>query len=99
MDPVTLTANGVVSLVTAVALTAVILSRRVHEGILTKLGLIIVALSLFASALVSLFGDKPLPGLVNSAFALRVGLLIVCAGAGWRICFGKGGVWTRSPRP
>lgn len=91
MDPVTLTVNGVVSLVTAAALTAVILSPRVHEGALTKFGLIVVTLSLYASGLVSLFGDSPSPGLVHAAFVLRVGLLIVCAGAGWRIY--QGGVW------
>lgn len=83
MEPF-MTANGVVSFVTAAALTAVILSPRVSEGVLIKLGLVVVAFSLYVSGLVSLFSDDPTYGLVNSAFTLRVGLLIVCVGAALR---------------
>lgn len=77
-------ANGVVSLMTAAALTLVILSRRVNEGVLTKIGLIITTLSLYASGAVSFVADEAARGIVNSAFALRVGLLIICAGVAVR---------------
>lgn len=80
-----LVANGLVSIVTGLALTALILSRRVQEGPVIKLGLIVVTLSMYASAAASLLADSPTRGLVSSAFALRLGLLIVCAGAMARI--------------
>jgi hypothetical protein len=83
---VVLLLNGGVSLLTAAALTAVILNPRVHEGVLIKAGLIVMTLSLYASGAVSLLSDAPRDALVNSGFALRAGILIVCAGLGWRFC-------------
>lgn len=85
MDGFSVAANGIVSLVTAAALTAVILSRNIEEGLITKVGLIIVTLSMYASGAVSLLSDDPVRGLVNSAFALRIGLLIACVGVAKRM--------------
>jgi hypothetical protein len=71
--------NGIVSVITALALAYVVLHPRVREGLWIKAGLIIMALSMLGSAAVS-FADASLESTFNAGFALRVGVLIVCIG-------------------
>jgi len=73
--------NGIISTITALALGYVVLHPRVHEGLWIKAGMIIMAVSMLASAAVSFAGD-PLEHTFNAAFALRIGVLIVCIGYG-----------------
>lgn len=76
--------SGVLSLVTAGALTWFVLSPRIREGALMKLGLVIVVLALFASASHGLMNTDHWYALWAINIALRTGILLVVLGLIWR---------------
>lgn len=72
--------NGVFSLLAALGLSFVVLHPSIHEGLAIKGGMIVMVISLIASAAVA-FGDPPsVKAAFNAGLALRVGILIVCVG-------------------
>lgn len=80
MDDFIRTANGAVSLVCALGLLWVVLSRHVNEGLVIKLGLWAMIIGLGVTAML-VFGDVEVPrGMRNASFLTRVGLLVVIVG-------------------
>ncbi|MGJ7508673.1 hypothetical protein [Variovorax sp. GT1P44] len=71
--------NGFFSVLAALGLAFVVLHPSIHEGLAIKGGMIVMILSLLASAAVA-FADMPLAAAFNSGLTLRVGILIVCTG-------------------
>lgn len=69
--------NGVMSVLAALGLTFVVLHPRIHEGLGIKFGLIVMILSLWASAAVA-FNDLPIDAAFNAGLSLRAGIVIVC---------------------
>ena len=74
------TATGWLSLLAACALSWVVLTSTVREGIVIKAGLILMVAGLFSTAALTLTGAYSLRGLLNAGLALRLGLCIVIAG-------------------
>ena len=78
--------NGIVSLLAAVPLGAVMLSPRVAEGLVCKLGLALMVFGLLATAALTLlpvphaFVEEMWLGLWNAGRLTRGGLLMVCVG-------------------
>lgn len=73
-------ASGVVSFLCAVVLTVIVLHRKVHEGVVVKLGLVMMIFSLVASTVHVLTWTQSWMALWTAGFTLRLGLLTVCAG-------------------
>jgi len=72
--------NGFFSVLAALGLSFVVLHPSIHEGLMIKVGMIVMIISLFASASVA-FGDPPsITTAFNAGLSLRVGILIVCIG-------------------
>lgn len=71
---------GVLSLFAAAGLGYVVLTDRIHEGIIIKLGLILMVIGLLAAAALTLRGIESLRGLFHAGIALRGGLCIVIVG-------------------
>lgn len=72
--------NGLFSLLAAVGLSFVVLHPTIHEGLWIKGGMIVMILSLLASASVA-FSDTPsVTTAFNAGLALRGGILVVCVG-------------------
>lgn len=72
--------NGVFSLLAALGLSFVVLHPSIREGLAIKGGMIVMVISLIASAAVA-FGDPPsVKAAFNAGLALRVGIVIVCLG-------------------
>ena len=78
-------ANGLASLVGAIALSWVVLHPKIHEGIMVKAGLVMMILSLASTATLTLTGTENWDGLWRAGFALRLGLCIVVFGVGVRL--------------
>lgn len=77
--------NGFVSLIAASVLAYVVLSTRWDEGLLVKSGLIVMILSLLATAALTLMGGPPnWAALWNAGTALRCGIVTVVVGYWWR---------------
>ena len=85
------TATGWLSLFAGAALSWVVLSATVREGIVIKTGLIcmvaglfstaaLTLTGLFSTAALTLTGMDSMRGLLNAGLALRLGLCIVIAG-------------------
>ena len=74
------TATGWLSLFAGAALSWVILSATVREGIVIKTGLICMVAGLLSTAALTLTGTDSMRGLLNAGLALRLGLCIVIAG-------------------
>lgn len=74
------TATGWLSLFAGAALSWVVLSATVREGIVIKTGLICMVAGLFSIAALTLTGMDSMRGLLNAGLALRLGLCIVIAG-------------------
>lgn len=80
MDEIIRSANGAVSLVCALGLSWVVLSRRVNEGLVVKLGLVAMIFGLVATAMLT-FGDIEINrGMRNAGFLTRCGLLVAVVG-------------------
>lgn len=72
--------NGLFSLLAALGLSFVVLHPSIHEGLAIKGGMIVMILSLIASATVA-FSDPPsIRAAFNAGLSLRLGILIVCIG-------------------
>lgn len=72
--------NGLFSLLAALGLSFVVLHPSIHEGLAIKGGMIVMIISLLASAVVA-FSDNPsVTTAFNAGMSLRVGILIVCIG-------------------
>ena len=71
--------NGFMSVLAALGLTFVVMQPRIHEGLVIKAGLILMILSLGASAAWS-FNDLPMSTAFNAGLGLRCGIVVVCAG-------------------
>lgn len=76
--------SGVVSLVTAFAIGWLILSPRIHEGALIKLGLITIVFGLLASVAHTFDGTDGWYAIWASSLAIRFGILLVVLGLLWR---------------
>lgn len=90
--------NGVVSLLCAIALSWVTLHPQIDEGLITKIGLVTMILSLAGIAAVSFTAPWDYASIWRAGFSMRAGLLIACIGvliraqvaAGrWRIFSGR----------
>lgn len=72
--------NGLFSLLSALGLSFVVLHPSIHEGLWIKGGMIVMIMSLLASAFVA-FSDVPsITTAFNAGMSLRIGILIVCIG-------------------
>lgn len=71
--------NGGLSIAAAIGLSYVVLSPRIEEGGLIKVGLIAMIFSLIASAAYS-FLDLPMALAFKAAVVLRGGIVVVCVG-------------------
>ena len=72
------------SMFVVAVLVAVIMRNDIKEGVVIKIGLIFVCMSLLASLIMSMQEHAPAQGWVNAGLSLRVGLAITCAGIVWR---------------
>ena len=71
--------NSILSLLAAVGLGYVVLHPRIYEGTMIKFGLILMIISLIASA-ASPISDNPLSTATNAGMSLRLGIVIVGLG-------------------
>lgn len=72
--------NGIISAIAALVMAAIVMHPRIDEGLLTKLGLITMTFSLFATAYLSLTESENLVAYWRAAFWLRAGLLFTVFG-------------------
>lgn len=72
------------SMFVVAVLVTVILRHDIKEGVVIKIGLIFVVMSLLASLFLSMQEHAPAQGWVNAGLSLRVGLAITCLGIVWR---------------
>lgn len=80
MDSLHQLISGVFSLICACALGYIVLSRRIREGLIVKIGLIVTTIALLASGMLSIQGTHDLTGLWNASLVMRIGLLIAVLG-------------------
>lgn len=73
-------ANGIVSLLCAAVLTVIVLHSKIHEGVVIKVGMILMILALFATGAHALTMSQSWMALWSTGFTLRLGLLIVAVG-------------------
>ena len=72
--------NGVFSLFASLGLSFVVLHPTIHEGLIIKIGMVVMIISLCASASVAFDPTPSLTTAFNAGLSLRVGILIVCVG-------------------
>lgn len=72
--------NGIVALVVAAVLGILVLRPSIHEGVIIKLGMLLMILGLLATAAHSFVDSENWRALWNASFVLRLGLLIVAGG-------------------
>jgi hypothetical protein len=77
-------ANAVVSLFAAAVLTVVILHPRIHEGLGIKAGLMVVVVSLLATAGLTLAQSVDWNAYWRAGFTMRAGMALVCLGILYR---------------
>jgi hypothetical protein len=77
-------ANAVVSLFAAAVLTVVILHPRIHEGLGIKAGLMVVVVSLLATAGLTLAQSVNWEAYWRAGFTMRAGMALVCLGILYR---------------
>lgn len=77
-------ANAIVSLFAAATLTVIILHPRIHEGLLIKVGLMMVVLSLLGTAGLTVTASTYWDAYWRAGFALRAGMALVCLGVLYR---------------
>lgn len=70
--------NGVFSVLAALSLSYVVLHPSIREGLILKAGLIVMILSLGASAAATV--EMSMDAAFNAGLALRIGIVIVCVG-------------------
>lgn len=89
MDQFLVLTNGVVCAVLAVVLTAAVLSRRVHDGIVIKCGLVSMVLGFGSVAIQMLSGLLSPVGLARGILLINAGLAVAVAGYCFRRSSGK----------
>jgi hypothetical protein len=72
--------NGFFSILAALGLSFVVLHPSIHEGLAIKGGMIVMIISLFASAVVAFSHEPSFTTAFNAGLSLRAGILIVCVG-------------------
>jgi len=77
-------ANGIMSVVAAAFIAGVVLNPLVHEGIVIKMGLVLMIFGLLGTAAISLSESGNWAAAWNAGLVLRCGIVIVCAGVWWR---------------
>lgn len=77
--------NGLASLLCAVVLSAVVLSDRVKDGVVIKAGLIAMIGSFIVTAMLTFEQSRDWEAYAHAHLINRVGLLIACGGALWRL--------------
>ena len=78
-------ANGFVSLIGACCLSWVILHPNIHEGIIVKIGLMTMVVSLLMTAKLTLEDSTDWTAYWRAALWLRIGICVVCTGVVLRI--------------
>lgn len=73
-------ASGVSCVVAALVLSIIVLHPGIKEGLLVKVGLVAMILSLSATAALTFTGSADWPAYWRAAFTLRIGLAVTCAG-------------------
>lgn len=73
-------ASGIVSLFAALALCVIVLNRRIHEGLIIKIGLIGMIVSLLVTFALTLAESRDWEAYWRASFVTRCGVLVVCAG-------------------
>lgn len=91
MDEIVTAFNVVASAALCVAIAAAIMSDRVRDGIVVKIGLILLALGMAGTALVLANGLDPSDvwRLNNTRGVMLLGALIVVGGVLWRVRRGE----------
>ena len=79
------TLSGITSLLCAGLLGIIVLTSRIQEGPIIKLGLILMTMGLLASGLITLKGFDTMYGLWNASLMLRIGLLVALLGYRWKM--------------
>lgn len=87
MSDIAQTLSGVTSLLCAALIGLVVLSHRVREGPVIKLGLILMVMGLLASGVIALKGFDTAHGMLNAGLLMRCGLLVALLGYSWRVDF------------
>jgi hypothetical protein len=72
--------NGLISAIGALVMAVIIMHPRIDEGLIVKIGLIVMTFSLFATAYLSMTESENWVAYWRAAFWLRAGLLITAAG-------------------
>lgn len=88
-------ANGIVSFIAAVCLSWVVLDPRVQEGLIVKIGLMMMIFSLMITAGLTLQDSTAGGDYWRAALWLRVGIAVVCIGVFIRV---SGGPFCRPHR-
>ena len=78
--------TGLVSLLCALVLSAIVLSVHIREGLLIKIGLILMILGLIGSGLILIKGFDSLNSLLHSGLLMRVGMLVSASGYALNLC-------------
>lgn len=80
MDLLIQNLSGFTSLLCAAALSFIVLTRRVREGVVIKSGLVMMIGALLATGIMSIKGLDSARGFWNASMLLRVGMLLVILG-------------------
>ena len=81
--------NGLISALGVLALLAVMLHPNIHEGLITKIGLAIMAMALFLTAGISLAESGSPQAQWNASLLLRIGLAVTGIGVLVRFTFDR----------
>lgn len=73
-------ASGIVSLIAALALCLVVLNPRINEGVIIKVGLIGMIMSLLTTFALTVTDNIVWESYWRSSFVLRSSILVVCFG-------------------
>jgi len=73
-------ASGVVSLLSALALCLIVLNRGIHEGVIIKVGLIGMIISLLVTFALTFNESREWEAYWRASFVTRCSILVVCIG-------------------
>jgi len=76
---------GAASFLCAGALSFIVLTRRIQEGVVMKAGLVMMIGALLATGMMAVKQFDSLQGFWNAAVLLRCGLLVTILGYVWRV--------------
>ncbi len=84
MEYLVVTLNWICSLIAAAALSWLVLSPRIDEGIGVKVGVVLMIFGLLGNAAVTLTGASVWHATWNAGLLLRGGIVVVCVALWWR---------------